>query len=58
MYDWVDSIEKMNSEQSPKKMKSIISYVSIENVTEAGIINGKNVWNTFECKIFRNYSYI
>ena len=53
-YDYVSSIEKLSETQLPPK-EEFYSKLNDENVSDEDYQHAINVWNTFKCKIIRDY---
>ena len=54
LYDYMDSLEKMNEEQLPPK-EAFFSSLTNANITDDDYAHPKEVWNTFNVRTMRDY---
>jgi hypothetical protein len=53
-YDWFDDVSKINESSLPSKDK-FYSALKNEHITDEEYTHAINVWNTFNCKTFKDY---
>ncbi|XP_065672059.1 uncharacterized protein LOC136089892 [Hydra vulgaris] len=52
--DWVDSINRFNETQLPRK-ESFFSRLNGEEISDNNYSHAQNVWKEFNCELFRDY---
>ena len=53
-YEYIDSIEKLNNNELPKK-EDWFSTLTQKDITEEEYSHAKNVWKVYKCKTFKDY---
>lgn len=53
-YDWYDSLDKLNNLSLPE-INDFYSKLNLSNIEDKEYLHAITVWNTFDCKTFKDY---